>query len=134
MPTNSDYAKIAIACKDLGLDRKVLIADRYGVESAKDLKPQQLFDLFKYFRAQGWQPRPTSKKQKYPKSYQRKVQAMWITMAKKGVIESSSDASMNKWIKKMVRRDSLRFCEYALCSILIEALKSWGDRNGVHFD
>jgi ParB-like chromosome segregation protein Spo0J len=57
MPTNIDYAKIAIACKDLGIDRHTLLADKYGVISSKDLTGPQVRDLLAHLRAKGWRPR-----------------------------------------------------------------------------
>ncbi len=57
MPTQADYAKIAIACKTLGIDRLQLLSDRYNVESMKELTPRQLSDLYQHFRSLGWVPR-----------------------------------------------------------------------------
>lgn len=54
MPSKADYAKIAIACNKLGIDRKQLISDRYNLESAKDLSTKQLRDLFSHLRSQGF--------------------------------------------------------------------------------
>lgn len=89
MPTKTDYAKIAIACKELGIDRKSLIADRYGLASAKDLSGAQLGDLYRHFRDLGWKiktkKRPAREKKdpfisvaKGPAGrQQRKVLALW---------------------------------------------------------
>ncbi|MFA7175046.1 MAG: regulatory protein GemA [Kiritimatiellia bacterium] len=73
MPTKNDYAKIAIACKELGIDRKALLADRYGLKSAKDLTGPQLTDLYRHFRAFGWTiktaKRPAGKKKEKNPNY-----------------------------------------------------------------
>lgn len=64
MPTKADYAKINIACKDLGLDKYQLISDRYGLESSTELTPVQLKDLYNHFKSLGWTPsRPTEVKE-----------------------------------------------------------------------
>jgi hypothetical protein len=57
MPTRADYAKINIACKDLGLDKYDLLTDRYSLASSKELTAAQVIDLFQHFRAKGWRPK-----------------------------------------------------------------------------
>lgn len=133
-PTNADYAKINIACKDLCLDKYQLIGDRYGLESSKQLTRHQLVDLYAHFLAKGWTPKASKNKlfgKKYPKGYQRKVQALWITLEKAGSIRKPGDDSMNSWVKKNSNRSNLRFCNYEDCSGLIEGLKAWAKREGV---
>lgn len=87
MPTRADYAKINIACKELKIDKYDLLADRYGVESSKQLTMKQLYDLYEHFRSLGWTPRrgnaPAKKgdfitiKPGPSAAQQRKVLAMW---------------------------------------------------------
>ncbi len=93
MPAKADYAKIAIACKELGLDRKQFLADRYNVESMKELNPRQLSDLYRHFRSLGWVPgsrksedrRRKNRKQEKgfvyldgpAKKQQRKIMGLW---------------------------------------------------------
>ena len=103
MPTKADYAKINIACKELQLDKYQLIGDRYGLESSKQLLPWQLEDLYKHFAHLGWKPSPSKKHhgKRYPKGYQRKVQALWITLGKAGAIKNYNDLALNAWVKKM---------------------------------
>lgn len=57
MPSRADYAKINIACKELGLNKYDLLADRYGLTTSKDLSPVQLRDLYNHFRSKGWKPK-----------------------------------------------------------------------------
>jgi len=54
MPTRADYAKINIACKELGLDKHQLLADRYGLQSSKELTGTQTFDLLRHLQSLGW--------------------------------------------------------------------------------
>lgn len=67
MPTQTDLAKIHIAKKELGMsdaDYRGLLGWKFGVESAKDLKPKQVTVLLNHFRAKGWQQKkPTTVKQ-----------------------------------------------------------------------
>jgi phage gp16-like protein len=57
MPTRADYAKINIACKDLGIDKHHLVADRYAVDSTTKLTPLQTADLLRHLKSLGWKPR-----------------------------------------------------------------------------
>ena len=86
MPTKADYAKINIACKELGLDKSSLIFDRYHARSSKDLTDQQLANLYAFFRSMGWKPKHTGTKSKgfkeinvgtYAAAQKRYILAMW---------------------------------------------------------
>jgi len=58
-------AKIHIAKKQLGLSDDIyrgILAVRYGVESAKDLKISELIDLCRHFEKLGFKPRPPKKR------------------------------------------------------------------------
>lgn len=65
MPTRAEYAKINIACKELGIDKYDLLSDRYGLESSKDLTSDQVADMLDHFRKLGF-------KVKRPSTGQRK--------------------------------------------------------------
>jgi hypothetical protein len=130
-PTKADYAKINIACKELGLDKHQLISDRYKVESSKQLNAWQLADLYKHFSRLGWKVKrsKTSKTSpKYNDAQKRMVVALWITLAKAGVVKNSSDNALQAYVKRMTRIDNLRWCDGADCDRLIESLKSWAKR------
>ncbi|MBU1564245.1 MAG: regulatory protein GemA [Proteobacteria bacterium] len=136
-PTNADYAKINIACNELGLDKHQLISDRYRVESSKDLTLWQLQDLYKHFRALGWQAKPGSKSNlspKYDDRQHRKIVAMWITLHKEGVIRNQSDHALQTFVKGQTGIDNLKWCGGQEAFKLIEALKAMGKRAGVDFD
>ncbi|MDH5299299.1 MAG: regulatory protein GemA [Desulfobulbaceae bacterium] len=66
MPTNADYAKIAIARKVLGIDEQAyrdMLWLHFQVRSAKELSDRQVAVLLNKFRAKGWKPkRPTTVK------------------------------------------------------------------------
>ncbi len=129
-PTNAEYAKINIACKQLGLDKYGLLADRYGLESSKDLSWRQVFDLLRHFGALGWRPKRGKGKSspRYNDPQQRKVVAIWITMAKAGMVRNSADAALQKYVKKMTGKDNLKWCDTKDMNLLIESLKSWSAR------
>lgn len=140
-PTKADYAKINIACKELGLDKHQLISDRFGIESSKELKPGQLVELMAHFRHLGWKVKrskqPTSKGTNSP-YYQdgkmRKIVAMWITLHNAGATRSGTDAALQAYVKRMTGVSNLRWCDGAQCFKLIESLKQWGVRKNVEFE
>ncbi len=132
MPTQADYAKIAIACKALGIDRLQLLSDRYDVESMKELTPRQLSDLYRHFRALGWSPvnkkKPVTHKEKNRKDFiyldgpvaaqQRKVMALWKELG-------YEPASIHARVKKQFGVDSFRWLtDYDSLHILITDLEA----------
>ncbi len=134
-PTNAEYAKINIACKQLGIDKYNLIADRYGLESSKQLTRQQTLDLLLHFKALGWKPvrkKSFTKKNKTSPHYEdarmRKVVALWITLADAGVVKNRANYSLQKYVKRMTGKDNLRWCDGADLNVLIDGLKAWGKR------
>lgn len=65
MPSSADLAKIHIAKKELGLTDEAyrdMLHLHFQVDSAKDLKPQQVVVLLNKFRAKGWRPKTNVKK------------------------------------------------------------------------
>jgi phage gp16-like protein len=136
-PTNAQYAKINIACKQLGIDKYDIIADRYGIESTKQLTHQQTFDLMLHFKALGWQP--TRKKNskaspKYKDAAMRKVVAIWITLYQKNVVKNPSDKALQAFVKRQTGMETLLWCDRAQVRDLIETLKQWAIREGVDVD
>jgi len=57
MPTRAEYAKINIACKELGISKRDIIFDRFGLTSSKDLTQAQVSDLLAHFRRLGFRPK-----------------------------------------------------------------------------
>lgn len=63
MPSSADLAKIHIAKKELGLTDEAywdMLHLHFQVNSAKDLKPQQVVVLLNKFRAKGWKPKKSA--------------------------------------------------------------------------
>ena len=144
MPTNADYAKINIACKELGIDKYELIADRYGVESSKLLKPRQLGDLFHHLKSLGWKPKykkaregQTAKPRPITASDEqsKKIRALWITMHKAGLVFDPSELALAKYVKRMTKfgnrpgKDRLEWCGVNEKVHIIEVLKKWQQRD-----
>ena len=137
-PTRAEYAKINIACKQLGIDKYALIGDRYNIETSKDLTRQQTIDLLMHFKTLGWKPTRGTKKRKCSPRYEdprmRKIVALWITLADAKVVKNPANYSMQKYVKRMTGKDNIRWCDNRDLNLMIEALKSWGTRKGVDLD
>lgn len=135
MPTNADYAKINIACKSLGLNRKELIWDRYGLESSKDLKSHQLADLYAHFRSLGWRVKRAKRKgpasPKYDDGMARKVVALWILLHEEGVVKDRGNRALQAYVKRMTGVDELKWCTARQLAVLIESLKQWAKREKI---
>jgi hypothetical protein len=84
MPTRNDYAKINIACKELGIDKYNLLADRYGLESSKNLTAKQVVDLLDHFRRLGWKVKRGSTGQR--KGYFIKIQPGPLALQKRYIL------------------------------------------------
>jgi len=137
MPTRAEYAKIHIACKDLGVEKYAILADRYGLDSSKQLTPCQVRDLLSHFTSLGWKvKRPKNSKisPQYSDPQMRKVVALWITLAKAGVIKNRSDLALQAYVKRMTKVTNLKWCSGYQLDQIIESLKAWGKRERVDFD
>ncbi|MFA5718567.1 MAG: regulatory protein GemA [Desulfobulbaceae bacterium] len=135
MPTHAEYAKINIACKELGIDKYALLADRYKLESSKQLSRRQVFDLLEHLRAMGFRARrKKTSSPRYDDAQMRKVVALWITLHKAGAVRSGADQALQKYVKRMTGADNLKWCGPRELSKLIEGLKSWCQRVGVEIE
>ena len=76
MPTKTELARIHLAKKAMGLDDdeyRCMLRDRYGVQSAKDLNPEDVRDLLAHCAkvgalssGKGWQGRPQPSEDRKP--------------------------------------------------------------------
>lgn len=136
-PTRADYAKINIACKELGLDKYQLLSDRYNLETSKDLNFRQLHDLYAHFRSLGWRVKRKKKSNTSPRyidAQHRKIVALWIALADAGVVKNRSDQALQRYVKRMTGITNLKWCDGNHCYKLIESLKSWAIREDVDVD
>ena len=134
-PTNAEYAKINIGCKELGIDKYDLIADRYGVESTKQLNRKQTWDLLEHLKVLGWKPKCGKKQKrttpKYKSAAKRKVIALWLTMHETGVIKNKSDKALQSYVKRMTGVDRLSWCDDQQTGVVIQSLIEWAKREDV---
>lgn len=139
-PTSAQRAKIHIAKNQLGLTDEVyrdILRLNFKAESSSKLSPFQADKLLEIFKAKGWKDKPAKKKghsPKYDDPLQRKVVAMWITLADAKVIRNRNDFALQKYVKRVTGVDNLKWCGGSECFSLIESLKAMGKRHGVDFD
>lgn len=123
----SELRKIRLGCTALGIGddaRRDLMQGLAGVRSSKDLTAGGRAKVLKYLTDQGaYKVRSGS----YPDGHPRKARAMWIKLARDGVIRNGSDAALDAFVKRVTRQrvSSARFLiDPAEGSIVIEALKA----------
>lgn len=139
-PTRPQLAKIHIAKKELSLTEEVyrdILRLQFSVDSSSKLsrfKAEQLLDIFK---AKGWRPKykkSVKKSPRYDRPKQRMIVGIWITLAQNKVVKNGSDKALQGFVKRMTKRDDLRFCDDFDCDRLIEILKQWAGREGVDLE
>lgn len=141
------YRLIAVGCRDLGIDddaRKAMLLARYGVESRKDLSPDQLSDFIEHLKNSGFRPIRAGQAQgsrKRPMSrhgYIRKIWALWGNLKRADVLDATdTDAALVAFVNRhrkaghMDSIDQLEWLDEAEASPIIEALKAWCRREGL---
>ena len=129
MPTREQIVKIHIAKNELKLDDdsyRDLIAWNFGGKtSCKALSEQEAGKLLFILRQKGWRPKRTTRPDD---PMTRKILALWINMAKEGVVRDRSDRALSRFVKRVTGVDSLRFCLPEHKFRVIEALKSMRKR------
>ncbi len=137
MPTKAEFAKINIACKELGIDKYQLLADRYRLNSSKDLSRTQVWDLLGHLRRLGWRAKRSKKAPTSPvylEEQKRKIVALWIALHKAGVVRDRSDRALQHYVKRMTGVDNLKWCEGAQINAVCQSLIEWGRRVDIDVD
>lgn len=125
-----DLATIHIAAKQLGMDRETYeamlkTASGRNVSSSSALSDAALKKVIKHLKASGWQPKK-SRPQRDPQA--RKILAMWIDMAKAGIVRDSSDKALNAFVKRTTGKQRLEWLNTQEANQVIEALKAMQER------
>jgi phage gp16-like protein len=123
-------AKAHMGKKQLGLDDDTyrnMLADRYDVDSAGDLRMDQLDDLVNHMESLG---ASFAKTKKSAKKYVRKIYALWGELEAMGVIEKSGKEPCIAWVKRQTGVDNPDWLDVDQASKAIEALKDWIEREG----
>lgn len=136
MNRNSLIAQIHIAKTQLGMDeesyRALLL--RHGGASCTELGLHQLSKVVAELKQKGFKAVKHSKKRGPKssafKSQGDKIRALWLAMAKQGIIRNADETALRNYIKRMSggRFEAPQFCDAATASRIIEALKQWQQR------
>lgn len=127
-------AQIHIAKKQLGMaeDSYRALLQRHGGASCTELNVMQLSKVVAELKQKGFK---AYSKRRGPKSSKfnsqgDKIRALWITMAKQGIISSADEGALRSYIKRMTggKFDAAQFCDAGTASRIIESLKQWQKR------
>ncbi|WP_283132502.1 gp16 family protein [Enterovibrio norvegicus] len=113
--TGSDSCK---AMRIEELDRVLSAMERQGFKRKKSAKPKQT------------EKRLSPKTQGKPDVIS-KIRALWITMAKEGIVRDGSETALDAYVRRMTRHqngegvDHIAWCDDEQAIRIIEALKQW---------
>jgi len=116
MASKKNLAKIHIAKKELGLTDEIyrdILRNLTGQDSAARINDNQADKVLRLFISKGWKPKyqqelPGITIPKDPQS--KKIQAMWITLHKAGVVKNGSDLALLSFVKRVAQCDRLEWC------------------------
>lgn len=135
-PANRDGANplmraILAACARLDLDedaRRDLQADVIGKRSLRDMTTAELVKLRDHLN-RGWQ----SPRRDNDRPHMGKIRALWWSLYWLGAIRRVDDDALTAFVKRQTGVESLRFLGHTDAPKVIEALKSWLEREGVNW-
>lgn len=125
--------QIHTAKRDLGLDddtyRMTLARFAAGKTSSKECSIAELQAVIEHFHESGW-PRPGGKARKPLSPRQKKMWALWQTLADQGKVRNRKMAGLLAWIAGQTenRVERLEWLTPAQEHTLIESLKAWAER------
>lgn len=155
MPSNNmskAKARIHIAKKDLAMSEveyREMLTAQTGKRSCGDMTLGELFKVEHYLKTtMGWKPKargtgtkrssPVSRdKEHHQKTMVDKLRALWIDMARVGLIRDGSENALERWVQRMSARlndgrgiQKVDWLHPApdICWQLIENLKQWRKR------
>lgn len=118
---------IRAACRRLGIDdddRKALQLERTGKHSMSDMSVAELGALLTHLNVNWKTPdRPVTGK----------VRALWWSLYWLGAIDRPDDEALGAFVKRQTGIAALRFLDHRQAPAVIEALKSWLAREGIHW-
>jgi hypothetical protein len=118
---------VMAACRRLGIDdetRHAIQLEKIGKASLTDMSAAELTELRDHFN-RGW----TGPKNQRPVIG--KIRALWWSLYWIGAIERVDDDALNAFIKRQAHVQHINFLDHKLAPSVIEALKSWLEREGV---
>ena len=118
---------VLAACRRLGLDedaRKDLQLELTGVGSMSDMSEGQLGQLLDHLNRDYRGTNPD-------RAHIAKAKALWWSLYWLGAIDEPGDKALSAFVKRQTGIAALRFLDHRGAFSVIEALKSWLEREGV---
>lgn len=138
---------IHIGKRELGLDDetyRALLKRETGKDSCRSMLNSELDTVLRAMERQGFKrkKRPKAnlnKKRLSPKTQGKpdvisKIRALWIAMAKEGIIRDGSETALDAYVRRMTKRqigegvDHVDWCHDDVARTLLESLKNWRTR------
>ncbi|MEZ8148373.1 gp16 family protein [Enterovibrio norvegicus] len=139
---------IHVGKRELQLDDdtyRALLKRETGNDSCKEMKIEELDKVLSAMEHQGFKRKKSanpkqSKKRLSPKTQGKpdvisKIRALWITMAKEGIIRDGSETALDAYVRRMTKRqngkgiDRTAWCNEAHAHKIIESLKKLQKRH-----
>ncbi len=109
--------------------RRAWQKDRTGHDSCRDMSLSDLENLVAELRRKGALNPP---RRRYSpgnrRPLQRKLTALWIDMAKQGLIRDGSERALGRWCHRQTGKHSIDWLTDDEAARLVEALKRWRKR------
>ena len=138
---------IHVGCRELGLDadmRRDLQLAETGKASLSDMTEAELQKVADRLKSLGFRPTARGSGRRHeqaPRADLRLVHALWGALGRAGKLDQPGRAGLNAFIRRRfgaswssVPADVDMLRDHRQIAAVIEALKSWCDREGVPFD
>ncbi|PMN91356.1 gp16 family protein [Enterovibrio norvegicus] len=138
---------IHVGKRELQLDNntyRALLKRETGNDSCKAMRVNELNRVLSAMERQGFKRKKSAnskqtKKRLSPKTHGKpdvisKIRALWITMAKEGIICDGSETALDAYVRRMSKRqtdkgvDHVGWCNINLANHILECLKRWRNR------
>ena len=136
--------RIHVAKGQLAMDEeeyRFMLRSLTDKDSCKALNLRELYEVEAHLKKLGWKPKPRKQaKRLSPVSTGKqvdKLRAIWIDMAKDGLIRDGSENALEQWVIRMSARynqgrgiEKLDWLEQmpGVCARVLESLKRWDHR------
>ncbi|WKE64357.1 regulatory protein GemA [Gallaecimonas kandeliae] len=140
MASKQQITLIHVARSQLGLEEEVyrqILVDITGKDSSKALTLKEADQVLAHFEQKGFKRLPkqgSNGKRQSPKAGQGKhpavdkLRAIWITMARQGIVRDGSETALDKWAAKVTGIQHVGWLKGAKAEKALEALKQWHGR------
>ena len=120
---------VLAACRRLGLDqdaRKEVQEELTGVASMAEMSERQLGELLDHLNRDYRGTNPN-------RAHISKIKALWWSLYWLGAIDEPADRALSAFVKRQTGIAALRFLDHRKAHSVVEALKSWLEREGVNW-